>query len=313
MIACAGGPPRAPASTVNAAVDAGPSRATSAPLGKAIIAASAARHLTALKPVSVVDVDRAALVEHVRVHVTRTVPAVEIEREERFLHLLGALPRDEAYERSVYELLRGALSGMYEPHDASIYVVADLPRPIHDRTVLHEAVHALQDQHFDLERREAWRANASDAMLAQACLAEGDAAVAAEDTVPPDEASTYVARELMAPYVVGSAFVRSLVVHGGWADVDRAWGRPSLTTEQVLHPDKFWSSEPGLTVPTPSFASLGTVSEVWTDVRGELGLILVLASAVSAGCCRRGARLGRRCRRRRSDAHRRGPRVAHSL
>jgi hypothetical protein len=74
--------------------------------------------------------------------------------------------------------------------------------------------------------------------------------------------------------------VRSLVVHGGWADVDRAWGRPSLTTEQVLHPDKFWSSEPGLTVPTPSFASLGTVSEVWTDVRGELGLILVLASAV---------------------------------
>jgi hypothetical protein len=242
------------------------------------------RELRALRDVSEVEATRAEMLERLKAHIRRAVPRSEIDGEQAFLEALGVLPPGADYEASVYDALRESLAGMYEPFDKTMYVPSDLTADILAMSRAHEAVHALQDQHFDLAKREQWVPGAGDTMLARSCLAEGDA-TSASDAHPPIvdvDALDYIERELAAPYVFGTAFVRALRQRGGWDEVNRAWAH-DLTSEQILHPAKWFSGETAAVVPPPTIASLGPGAErVWSDVRGELGIRLALGSAVGA-------------------------------
>ncbi len=239
---------------------------------------SAMRELSIVRGVDRVTLSRDALLEKVRAHVERAVPHAEIEREDAFLKGMSAISRTDDYERSVYESLRSALGGMYEPFDGRMYLL-EAARD-EGATLAHESVHALQDQHFDLSAWEKYLPGASDEMLARACLAEGDAAVAAEETPAMGNASSYVEKEIVTPYVVGAAFVRALHANGGWATVSRAWEHENreggLTTEQILHPEKWFGSERAEKIPAPPIATLGAEYRASSDVQGELSVSLVL-------------------------------------
>ena len=246
-----------------------------------------ARQLTVLHGVPDVVLSRSALIDKLRAHVTRVVPRSEIVGEGLFLRALGVLRPDEDYEQLVYAELDRSMAGMYEPLDQTLYVPGDLSATTLRTSVAHEFAHALADQHFGLAKREAWIAGEGDTMLAQACLAEGDATVTTAEalgtttSLSDDLTASWVERELVAPYVAGEQFVRALRAHGGWAEVDRAWTQGGLTTEQVLHPDKWRLNEPALVVPIPTIAALGNGATVeWTDVRGELETRLVLSAAM---------------------------------
>jgi hypothetical protein len=170
---------------------------------------------------------------------------------------------------------------MYLPERETMLLPDDLTEDALATSIAHEAVHALQDQHFGLGRLERWVPGATDTMTARACLAEGDATSATNEAPAPADEATFIARELAAPYTFGTAFVRALRRRGGWAEVDRAWTRGGLTTEQVLHPDKWVAGEPALAVPEPTFRALGAgFVRVAADTWGELGLRLVLEAGV---------------------------------
>jgi hypothetical protein len=80
---------------------------------------------------------------------------------------------------------------------------------------------------------------------------------------------------LIAPYVDGIAFVHTLRKKGSWPMVDRAWGRPPTTTEQVLHVDKWESGEKAIEIAAPTAATLGTGWKMEDeDTFGELGFAL---------------------------------------
>jgi hypothetical protein len=249
---------------------------------------AAARGLEPKRDVEEIVLRRPALIERLRAHVTRVVPQREIAGEGLFLQMLGVLGPEEDYEKLVYATLDQSMAGMYEPLDQKMYVPDDLSAEALRRTTAHELGHALADQYFGLGKREEWIAGAGDTMVAWSCLAEGDATLASERVVGeagpvPAEGGSYIERELMAPYMVGTAFVRTLFEHGGWAEVNDAWARDGLTTEQVLHPEKWAAHEPALVVPTPSVDALGASTVVWTDVRGELALRLVLSADAATG------------------------------
>ncbi len=243
---------------------------------------SLVRELQATHDVERVVLPRPELLAKVKEHVARAVPRDVIAHEQLFLKAMGVLDVRDDYEQTVYAALHGSTGGMYEPFDKKMYLPDDLAPSSLAIALAHESVHALQDQHFGLEAIERYVPGASDTMLARSCLAEGDAmnATAEADTVDATGAS-YVEREILAPYVTGAAFVRALRRRGGWALVNTAWTRGSLTTEQILHPNKWLAEERALDVPAPTFATLGPqATRVATDVRGELGLRLVLESAV---------------------------------
>ena len=49
--------------------------------------------------------------------------------------------------------------------------------------------------------------------------------------------------QLVQPYLAGLTFARALWARGGGEALREAWGRPPQSTEQVLHPEKFFSRE----------------------------------------------------------------------
>jgi len=261
------------------------------------------RGLAATKEVPGVVLPRADLIARVKAHVARELPPEAIRNEGRALQLFGFVPTDFDYEAATYRLLEAQLAGYYEPSDGTMYMAADLGTEDAKATLAHELVHALQDQHWDLETRSRYRAGQGDLAEAVSALAEGDATSAMLDvmiaqalpgrglssanlpedvfaaqmqqamTMSPGADAPHVMRSsLVAPYLYGTLFVNALRRRGGWTAVNAAWENAPSTSEQILHVQKWDAHEPALDVAAPPFASLGEGWQVADeDSEGELG------------------------------------------
>ena len=137
----------------------------------------------------------------------------------------------------------------------------------------HELTHALDDQHFDLDAMSQVVIEDDDATLALSALMEGEAtltmmAVGQSDWTgtqiisTPAEGLNRVMRwitplmpmtggatsrksppvmveSLIFPYLQGLVFCASLTNQGGWPALDRAYENPPVSTEQIIHPEKY--------------------------------------------------------------------------
>lgn len=247
--------------------------------------------------------DREALLDRVREHVATEVPAEVIEGQGEMLVALGLVPAGFDYPGAIFRLLESQLAGFYEPREKAMYLAGDLGGEAAKATLAHELVHALQDQHWDLAPRLAYKPGGGDEQSAVHALAEGDATSAMMDVLLRDagrsaldlpeaafaleaEMSVMAGAELgeiprvlraslVAPYVDGLKFVHDLRRRGGWAAVDAAWLSPPKSTEQLLHHDKYEAKEPPEPMPAPPPPGEGWVA-MHDDVLGEQGLRIVL-------------------------------------
>jgi hypothetical protein len=178
---------------------------------------------------------------------------------------------------------------------------ADLS-PGSKQTLAHEFVHALQDQHFDLEKLLPDDSHDDDRSLAIRALVEGDATIAglsyvrdyftqsdiqefieessSADTSVLNSAPAYLRESLYFPYDAGADFVNELLMMDGFQAVDEALADPPASTEQILHPDKYFDSprdEP-IQVPLPPLTD--TLGAGWTMIDwgtlGEFDLRVIL-------------------------------------
>jgi len=224
------------------------------------------RGLRATHPIAVSTVGAAAM---------RRVVAGEMKREREprsdaawneALHLLGVLRRGQSLAAVQREQLTGQVAGVYVPRDARLYVLAgggEAPRSV----IVHEVVHALQDEHFHLTRGPfAAHPSDHDAELAATSLVEGDATEVQEryvaglspadlvgelaralGAVPSGQGShtpAYLERQLLFPYSAGDAFVKALRARGGQRLLDRAFAHPPRTTAAVLDPARYLAGDP---------------------------------------------------------------------
>jgi hypothetical protein len=261
------------------------------------------RGLDASKRIPGVLLDRDALIAQVKKHVSCELPPEAIHNEGLALQLLGFVPLQFDYEAAEYHLLEEQLAGYYEPADGTMYMASDLGDDEANATLAHELVHALQDQHYNLQERSKYRQGDGDRSEAVSALAEGDATSAMFDVMItqaspgagrtaldlPDElfadqirrgmsqlqetgAPRVMRSSLAAPYIYGTLFVHALRRRGGWEAVDRAWTDPPTTSEQIMHVDKWLAHEPPLRVQAPPFATLGSGWKAADeDSEGELG------------------------------------------
>lgn len=131
-----------------------------------------------------------------------------------------------------------------------------------EKVIAHELVHAYQDQQFSIGDR--LRANGNgDAALALRSVAEGDAMLSEVAYVfggLDDSLPTYVRQMLDAgeenaslpdmpmivsdrmrfQYVSGIRFVTRALDDNGWPAVNLLYRSPPLSTEQILHPEKYF-------------------------------------------------------------------------
>jgi hypothetical protein len=266
------------------------------------------RGIEPTRPVPGIKLDRAQLVARVKEKALREYPPDALRREGQLLQLMGFAPSSFDYLAEMLKLLDAQLEGFYEPKNGTMYLASDLRGTQAAATLAHELVHALQDQKWDLKARSNYRPGRGDETMALAALAEGDATSLMLDFVMADQQRTALdlpdelVRELMksgvgmegiesvphilrttlvSPYIEGMGFVNALRRKGGWALVDKAWDRPPATTEQILHVDKWETSEPALEVPAPTGQALGAA---WKkddeDTFGELAFALMFAEWV---------------------------------
>jgi tetratricopeptide (TPR) repeat protein len=236
-----------------------------------------------------------------------------LENEETLLELLGAIEPTLDLDALMVRLRAEQVAGFYVPEDTAMYLIEAEEQTASDEIVVaHEYVHALQDQHFGLGTLDDEEMN-GDQQMAFRSLVEGDATLAmylySDAHVPivdlfnmisrasgletkALDASPLFIRELSTfPYASGLEFVASLYQRGGWDDVNAAYENPPQSTEQVLHPARYWEEDTPKPVPLGELAPQleGTWTELDADVMGELGLRLAIAPHAGPGAAMRAA------------------------
>jgi hypothetical protein len=207
---------------------------------------------------------------------------------------------DERYnEKAAAQSLNSQVLGVYQPRTHRLMV---RPGPITARlriTLVHELTHALDGEHHQLVRKtKSIRPDESGTSFR--ALAEGDAmwvesryraTLSAADqagaTAADGPAPTGIPDALLLlaayPYAAGRAFIEELVKQDGTDAVDRAFDHPPITSEQILHVDRYLGHDrPRVVVkPVPE----GRV--VQRGVFGELLLRLMLSRSLGADPARR--------------------------
>jgi hypothetical protein len=222
----------------------------------------------------------------------------EMRAGELTMKKLGMIPAGFDLRSFIVSVLTEQILGYYDPKTRQFYladwVEVDGVQPV----LAHELTHALQDQHFDLRRFENWPKGDGDAELAAHALVEGDAtwlmtlyvlkdprrmigmmkSVGATSTAKIDAAPRSLRESLVFPYDQGMAWVRQLHQRGGWKAVDDAYANLPQSTEQIIHPEKYFAHE------APAQVALRDLSpalgkdwkQIDTDVNGEWGYYLIL-------------------------------------
>jgi hypothetical protein len=145
-------------------------------------------------------------------------------------------------------------AGFYAPGDDRIRIVTDTPeRPtIDNATLVHELVHALQDQDGGLGERLGsattqdgdlaidgvveGEANYVERRYADRCGAEWDCvATPAGGGASGDRPNLGILLTLLQPYSDGPVYVDWLRERGGWDAVDAKLATPPASSEQVIH------------------------------------------------------------------------------
>ncbi|MBN1771003.1 MAG: hypothetical protein JXB32_07080, partial [Deltaproteobacteria bacterium] len=161
----------------------------------------------------------------------------------------------------------------------------------------HESLHALRRATVELPCPGGRLWPARDADLALRALEEGDADLALAAAVrtravadAPDlglwtavlderswlEPNTGLEAFTFMPYVAGEEFARVVEAAGGNPALDAAYRSPPVSTEQILHPERFFAGEMPDEVELPEPASLR--AQGWAPIdRGTIGEAGILA------------------------------------
>lgn len=224
---------------------------------------------------------------------------VEVRRaEERLYKRLGLLAEDADLDALVQELYGAQVLAYYQPENGHFYLIGDDESlSATDKLVVaHEYTHALQDQHFDLKDTVSDNTQL-DAQLAEIAVIEGDATLTSQlwttdnldfgdllqlliegfsqlDEASLDGIPLVLRRQLEFPYTEGFVFATALHDEGGFAAVNDALTTPPASTEQILHPEKYWAHEEPVDLHGIVFSPpIGTsFAKVYEQTLGELGI-----------------------------------------
>ncbi len=104
------------------------------------------------------------------------------------LRRLGLISDSLDWYQTLIDLMTDQVAGFYDQRTDELFIMRGLPAAMQRPAMAHELYHAVQDQHFGLERilDAPDRLNADDAALAARALIEGDAVVTMIDFVMYD-------------------------------------------------------------------------------------------------------------------------------
>ena len=221
------------------------------------------------------------------------------------------IPAGTSIRDALLAFQTGQVVGFYNPANGKLVYIGDTELSLTERFILaHELTHAIDDQHFGLGRIDPIAARCDDEAFAAALGAvEGSAQFFATQVIMrfPQEATgvggggddgslegvpEFIVNLELWPYTAGLAFIQRLQEEGGTERVNQALRTFPVSTEQIIHPER-WPNDVPQPVDVPDLGpGLGagwtdldvmTVGELWIQLMLDLRLSGDQASAAAAG------------------------------
>lgn len=235
----------------------------------------------------------------------------EARQDAIVLASLGLLPPEFDLKQWYTDLYSEQIAGYYDDEIKTMFVVQDTGFGGSEKlTYAHEYTHVLQDQVYGFDdyldmSEEACQADSEKCAAIQA-LVEGDAVTTellwfqdyatrkdyndlmdvydSYESPVLDSAPPYMEADLYFPYDFGQIFVDSFTNEGGYERLAEVYANLPISTEQILHPERYPEDKP-IPVNLPDLTAVlgGDWSLYDQDVMGEWYTYLILSKAYEPG------------------------------
>jgi hypothetical protein len=196
----------------------------------------------------------------------------EIHAEELTLKMFGLVPQDFNLAGETVDLMSEQAAAFYDYQKKRLFVLDSTPDGDEQRMALvHELAHALADQHHSLGKFMKEGNPDDDASTARQAVMEGQAnwltwafitvRAGGKPEIPPrlleeiassagangpdfpvyTSAPLYIRESLVFPYNQGTRFQNAVFQQIGRGAFDEVFTHPPQSTQQILHPDLYFS------------------------------------------------------------------------
>ncbi|MCC6221787.1 MAG: hypothetical protein IT291_11160 [Deltaproteobacteria bacterium] len=259
--------------------------------------------------------NREQVEKYIRAKILEDATERKIINEGIAFRALGLIPASFNYLNGLVKMYVSQLGGYYDAK-LDYYVMAEwIPAPMQMSIAIHELTHALQDQHYNLDSLMDEIDEPSDLLMAKAALIEGDATavmldysrkISGQQMLQEDKsvsgfmmqsllgsmfssathgAPPSLQAMLMFPYVSGLNFAHTLLTsrnNKGYQNIDRAYKSLPISTEQILHPDKYLAGKSDfveLEDQLPSDTTrIKSTKPIYSDRLGEFAIATLLSN-----------------------------------
>lgn len=257
------------------------------------------------RPVKVQVTDKKGFLDYARKRQELTETPQRRVRDETIAKMLGVVPADMDLQATLEKLLEEQVGGFYDPGSDTFFLMEAFGGDLAKIILAHELTHALDDQHFDLDGTLKRMGQQSDKEFAFMAVVEGSgtsamnqwtfqhlasidkkALLESQDlgTEGLAEAPAFLWKPLLAAYLRGEGFLvripsMNLAMKAAKVeDVRSAFENPPRSSEQILHPAKYWNQDER-DEPRKIEFDTSKLPEGWTvlgeDTLGELYLGLL--------------------------------------
>jgi hypothetical protein len=272
-------------------------------------------NISGLKPLRSIQYD---LIDKEHIHqflldrIREEVKPEEVRAEELALKKFGFVPADFNLKNTIVELLTEQAAAFYDYRRKKLFVLESAPAEMQQLALVHELAHALADQHFNLERFVEQGNKSDDGSTARLAVMEGQATwlmseymarragQSLEDSPALiqwldqsmkmsmtgghfpvfDSAPLYIKDTLVFPYSQGMLFQNAVIEKLGKQGFSEVFRRPPVSSQQILHPDKYFAGVKPVRPPLPTFDTERDYRELINGTVGELDHAILLRQYV---------------------------------
>jgi hypothetical protein len=225
-------------------------------------------------------ITRAELSKNLRAEFEKGYSPDQARFETLAYSVFGLMKGDEDLYQIYLTAYTGGIGGYYDPETKYIYVISDTGFGAEQKHAFaHEYMHALQFQRYDLsaleDTAEVQKLDPERYLGLQA-IVEGEASLVEDkwmeahaslwdrwDDIKQQSFDLYSARDMLRtpnflwsfiffPYDQGKTFVSAVFQNGGWAALDSMFRKPPVSSEMILHPDRYYRDDQPIHLPKPA-------------------------------------------------------------
>jgi hypothetical protein len=195
----------------------------------------------------------------------------DLRAEELTLKKFGLVPPDFDLARNTIDLLTEQAAAFYDYDKKKLFVTETTATETQEPVLSHELAHAIADQNYNLSKFIKAGRNSDDGATARLAVMEGQAtwlmsellargmgqslkdspslvttmSGAADNAAGQfpvfDKSPLYLRQTLVFPYTKGMLFQHAVFERDGQAGFGEVFRKPPASTQQILHPEKYFS------------------------------------------------------------------------